>query len=85
MPFEAKMSPDIFQTKIDQILEKWPCVIGINDDVVIYGKSREDYDSIVVNFLNVCQEEHLVLNGKNLELISLCIFTVRYSQDLTTR
>ena len=68
MPFGAKMSQDVFQIRMDQILEKCPGVIGIHDDVVIYGKTREEHDSNLVNFLNVCQEEGLVLNGKKLEL-----------------
>ena len=68
MPFGAKMSQDVFQMRMDQILEKCPGVIGIHDDVVIYGKTREEHDSNLVNFLNVCQEEGLTLNGKKLEL-----------------
>ena len=62
------MSQDVFQMRMDQILEKCPGVIGIHDDVVIYGKTREEHDANLVNFLNVCQEEGLVLNGKKLEL-----------------
>ena len=44
MPFGAKMSQDVFQMRMDQILEKCPGVIGIHDDVVIYGKTREEHD-----------------------------------------
>ena len=60
------MSQDVFQMRMDQILEKCPGVIGIHDDVVIYGKTREEHDSNLVNFLNMCQEEGLTLNGKKL-------------------
>ena len=68
MPFGAKMSQDVFQMRMDQILEKCPGVIGIHNDVVIHGKTREEHDANLVNFLNVCQEEGLTLNGKKLEL-----------------
>ena len=40
-------------------------MIGIHDDVIIYGYTREDRDS---NFLNVCQMEGLCLSSKKLEL-----------------
>ena len=37
MPFGAKMSQDVFQMWMDAILEQCPGVIGIHDDMVIYG------------------------------------------------
>ena len=37
MPFGAKMSQDVFQMKRDLIMEKYPGVISIHDDIVIYG------------------------------------------------
>ena len=44
MPFGAKMSQDIFQLRMDAILEQCPGVIGIHDDIVIFGTSNEDHD-----------------------------------------
>ena len=43
-------------------------MIGIHDDVIIYGYTREDHDSNLINFLNVCQMEGLCLSSKKLEL-----------------
>ena len=37
MPFGAKMSQDVFQLRMDAILEQCPGVIGIHDDMVIFG------------------------------------------------
>ena len=37
MPFGAKMSQDVFQLQMDAILEQCPGVIGIHDDMVIFG------------------------------------------------
>ena len=68
MPFGMKMSQDMFQIQMDRILEQCPGVIGIHDDVIIYGYTREDHDSNLVNFLNVCQMEGLCLSSKKLEL-----------------
>ena len=62
------MSQDVFQIQMDRILEQCPGVIGIHDDVIIYGYTREDHDSNLINFLNVCQMEGLCLSSKKLEL-----------------
>ena len=68
MPFGMKMSQDVFQIQMDCILEQCPGVIGIHDDVIIYGYTREDHDSTLINFLNMCQMEGLCLSSKKLEL-----------------
>ena len=68
MPFGAQMSQDVFQLRMDAILEQCPGVIGIRDDMVIFGVDQEDHDANLINLLNVCQKEGLVLNSKKLEL-----------------
>ena len=68
MPFGAKMSQDVFQLRMDAILEQCPGVIGIHDDMVIFGVDQEGHDANLINLLNVCQKEGLVLNSKKLEL-----------------
>ena len=45
MPFGMKMSQDVFQIQMDHILEQCPGVIGIHDDVIIYGYTRKDHDA----------------------------------------
>ena len=37
MPFGLVMSQDVFQQKMDQILEQCPGTIGIADDVAVFG------------------------------------------------
>ena len=62
------MSQDVFQLWMDAILEQWPGVIGIHDDVVIFGVDQEDHDANLINLLNICQKEGLVLSSRKLEL-----------------
>ena len=62
------MSQDVFQLWMDAILEQCPGVIGIHDDMVIFGVDQEDHDANLINLLNICQKEELVLNSKKLEL-----------------
>ena len=68
MPFGAKMSQDVFQLQMDAILKQCPGVIGIHDDMVIFWVDQEDHDTNLINLLNICQKEGLVLNSKKLEL-----------------
>ena len=81
MPFGAKMSQDVFQMQMDAILEQCPGVIGIHDDMVIYGVDQEDHDANLINLLNICQKEGSVLNSKKLELRKECVtfFGAEYS------
>ena len=58
------MSQDVFQLLMDAILEQCPGVIGIHDDMVIFGVDQQDHDANLINLLNVCQKEGLVLNNK---------------------
>lgn len=44
MPFGLKMSQDVFQYKIDQTFEGCKGVVGIADDIVVFGKSEEEHD-----------------------------------------
>ena len=68
MPFGAKMSQDVFQLRMDAILEQCPGVMGIHNDMVIFGVDQQDHDTNLINLLNVCQKEGLILNSKKLEL-----------------
>ena len=83
MPFGAKMSQDVFQMKMDLIMEQCPGVISIHDDIVVCGVSKEDHDANLVNLLNVAQIEGLVLNSKKLELKCprVSFFGAEYSAD----
>ena len=53
---------------MDAILKQCPGLIGINDDMVIFRVDKQDHDANLINLLNVCQKEGLVLNSKKLEL-----------------
>ena len=83
MPFGMKMSQDVFQIQMDHILEQCPGVIGIHDDMIVYRYTREDHDTNLINFLNVCQMEGLCLSSKKLELHCdrVSFFSAVYSRD----
>ena len=53
---------------MDQILEWCEGVIGIADDVVIYGDDDEDHNWNLHNFMCRAQEHGLVFNGEKCEV-----------------
>ena len=55
-------SQDIFQKKIDQILEQCTGVIGIADDFCIHGKDLQEHNVRLHHFMQVAREHGLVLN-----------------------
>ena len=62
MPFGLKMSQDIFQTRIDQTFEGCHGVIGIADDIVVYGDSEASHDANMHSMISRCKETGLKLN-----------------------
>ena len=64
VPFGLKMSQDIFQMRMDDIVAQCPGVLAIHDDVFIYGKDDRDHDANIINLFNMAQKEGLVFNSK---------------------
>ena len=64
VPFGLKMSQDIFQMRMDNIVAQCPGVLAIHDDVFIYGKNDRDHDANIINLFNVAQKEGLIFNSK---------------------
>ena len=63
MPFGLVMSQDVFQQKMDQILESCEGVIGIADDVVIYGSTEQEHDDHMHRLMRVSASNGLVYNS----------------------
>ena len=63
VPFGLKMSQDIFQMQMDDIIAQCPGVPAIHDDIFIYGKDDKDHDANLLNLFNVAQKEGLVFNS----------------------
>ena len=46
------------------ILEKCPGTIGLIDDVIVHGKTKEEYDSNLYNLMRIAQTEGLCFNSE---------------------
>ena len=44
MPFCLKISQDVFQMWMDQIMDRLPGVIAIHDDICVFGKDTAEHD-----------------------------------------
>ena len=49
LPFGIVVSQDIFQRKLDDIHKKISNVIGIADDIVVFGSTEEEHDQAFLN------------------------------------
>ena len=62
LPMGSIMAQDIFQRKLNAIFLNVPGVTGIADDMIIYGRTNQEHDGNLLNFLEVCQKNNLTLN-----------------------
>ena len=61
------MSHDIYQQKIDQILEDCDRAIGVSDDVCIYGKTIEEHDRRLRKTMDTARKYGLVFNKEKMQ------------------
>ena len=73
VPFGLKMSQDIFQMRMDDIMAQCPGVLAIHDNVYIYRKNDRDHDTNIINLFNVAQKEGLVFNSKKCTIKQECV------------
>ena len=67
LPFGVKVSQDIFQRKLDEILRDIPNVAGIADDILVFGSSDIEHDQSFINMLETCRKNNVGLNSEKLQ------------------
>ena len=83
LPFGLKVSQDIFQLKMDQILENVKCATGISDDVVVYGKTEEEHDESLRNLMKAAADNGLVFNAEkcSIKTKAITFFGATYTPE----
>lgn len=83
LPFGLSVSQDIFQMKMDQILEQVDGAVGIADDVVVYSKTDDEHDKILHRLMQVAAKNGLVFNSKKCDIKSKSIsfFGMIYNEN----
>ena len=62
--FGLNVARDIFQVKIDQILEGLDSVVSITDGVAVYGRNNDDRGKNLPNFMTRAAETGLMFNSE---------------------
>ena len=70
MPFDLKVSGDVFQERLDRVLRLVPGVLGIMDDIVIHGAIENTHDGTVLILCETAKLNNLSLNSKKIQFKS---------------
>ena len=62
LSFGLCVSQDVFQQKMDFILEKCGGAVGITDDIAVHGPSEKEHDANLHNLMLVARQHGLVFN-----------------------
>ena len=63
IPFGLKMSQDVFQMGMDQITIRLPGIIAIHNDICVYGKTREEHNTNLLQVMKTASKNGLVFNS----------------------
>ena len=67
LPVGTNVTSDVFQKKLDEVFQNVQGIIGIADDMIIYGRSQEEHDVHFLNFLSIMRKNNLQLNASKLQ------------------
>ena len=83
LPFGLNVSQDIFQARMDMIVEGLEGVANIADDVGIAGTDDKDHNNKLIQFMNRAQVSGLCFNSKkcNIATSEISFFGNIYSKD----
>ena len=56
LPFGIMSAQDVFQWQVDQTYENLPGVVGISDDIVVFGKDDKEHDQCLINMMECTHE-----------------------------
>ena len=63
LPFILNLSQDVFQERMNQVLDQCPGTISIADDVGVFGRTEEDHNANLHQLMLAAQKHGLFFNG----------------------
>ena len=83
LPFGLRVSQDIFQARMDEILEDLPGVVGITNDVCVHDKDEEEHDQNLKVLMDRAKQTRLVFNSDKCTIRQpeISFFRNIYSKD----
>ncbi|KAK8782784.1 hypothetical protein V5799_015874 [Amblyomma americanum] len=82
MPFGISSAPEIFQRAMHKVLEGLTGTAVVMDDILVWGRTKEEHDANLVNVLTRCQEHNLKLNKTKCNFLQE---SVKYLGHVLTR
>lgn len=81
--FGISSAAEIFQNTIRQVLNGIQNVLNVSDDILVFGRTKEEHDSALNAVLHRLQESGLTLNGKKCHFHQreLSFFGLIFSSD----
>lgn len=64
LPFGLTISPGIFQSVIDGIIQDLPGVRSYQDDIIVYGNSQQQHDDRLYQLLDALNDSNVQINQK---------------------
>ena len=68
LPFGLNVSPGIFQKSIDHLLSGLSNTRAYQDDIIVYGKSKQEHDKHLLRLLQTLNEANVRINAKKSEI-----------------
>ena len=70
MPFNLKVSGDVFQERLDRVLRLVPAVLGIADDMIKHGATENTHNGTVLVLCETARLNNLSLNSEKMQFKS---------------
>ena len=67
--FGINSAAEIFQNSISEVLKHIPGALNISDDILIFGKTKEEHNDILENVLKSLKENNLTLNKSKCQFL----------------
>ena len=83
LPFGLNTSQDIFQQRMDEILEDLDGCVGIADDICVFGSTEDEHDARLLKLMEAAKMHGLVFNSAKcaIKKQSISFFGNVYSKD----
>jgi hypothetical protein len=65
--FGVNSEAEVFQSVIQQVIERIPGTRNISDDIIIFGKTQQEHDASLRSLLNRLREGNFTLNKSKCE------------------
>ena len=83
LPFRILSAPELFQKRINHILEGLEGVVCQMDDILVFGKDKEEHDRRLVQVLKRLESANVTLNPRKCEFSKTAVKFLGYIIDRT--